>query len=115
MHLSAFAHNFVQIRQGMAWLGTPHDGEIVRQRENIGQLMQMIVVPGRPFFGLLALLVQLDESMMPAPVRTTPRSRRSIACEWWRLEAKFIFLWKVPGIEANVEHFVKLQDYLNDF
>lgn len=91
VHLSAFAQNFVQIRQGMAWLGTPHDGEIVRQRENIGQLMQMIVVPGRPFFGLLALLVQLDESMMPAPVRTTPRSRRSIACEWWRLEAKFIF------------------------
>ncbi|CAE7713864.1 gltX1 [Symbiodinium sp. CCMP2592] len=25
------------ILQGMAWLGTPHDGEIVRQRENIGR------------------------------------------------------------------------------
>ena len=24
------------LRQGMAWMGTPHDGAIVRQRENIG-------------------------------------------------------------------------------
>ena len=57
----------------MAWLGTPHDGEIVRQRENIGQLMPMIV-KGKFFFKTLGPLGPiscrwLDESMMPAPQR----------------------------------------------
>ena len=30
------------ILQGMAWLGTPHDGEIVRQRERIGPTLPIL-------------------------------------------------------------------------
>lgn len=34
------------ILQGMAWLGTPHDGPIVRQRERIGPLWRGANAPG---------------------------------------------------------------------
>ena len=59
----------------MAWMGTPHDGEIVRQRENIGDRLRWgRWVDGDPLLG------KLVESLVGANINMTSPGRAMKSC-----------------------------------